>query len=43
MFKNTDESNLDPLKGAIKDGKLGAFTVDRTLDENPSMSRFTLL
>ena len=33
----SDEFLLQPLKDAISGGKLGPFTVNKTLDLNPSM------
>ena len=38
-FGKSVNEPLTPLKEAIKDGKLGSFTVNRDLDMNPSKSR----
>ena len=42
LFGNSATDPLKPLQDEINDGNLGSFIVDRTLDENPSMSSLTL-
>lgn len=37
-FGSSVSDPFKPLRDEMKDGKLGSFTVDRQLVENPSMS-----